>query len=290
MQTLGIDIGGTSVKVCLADFFSDDPAQFGRSNVYSNPSRGELVDAMQTAMSRLSLDANHVQAVGMCLPGKRAADGESIEFSQNLSCLNGWRFSQMLKAVLGSEPAKFEILSDVNASGQAYLHEKPCSGRAAIIAIGTGVGLGVFDNGQQVGIGNTGIGHLGMLDIGRLDTEDRYDNEGARNTLESFLGARAIEQRFVGLASESCAEGIKSLSMDDPICQALIRMLRIVHAMYTPDQIVLMGGIGSAFSDHQEQIYALVNDGLTPLACSSWALAFADHPYFAAIGAAKSCF
>ena len=289
MQTLGIDIGGTSVKVCLADFSSDDPAQFGRSDIYFNPSRDELVDAMQAALNRLNSDTNLVQAVGMCLPGRRATEGESIEFSQNLPCLNGWRFSQMLEVVLGSEPAKFNILSDVRASGQAYLHAKPWAGRSAIIAIGTGVGLGVFDNGLHVGIGNAGIGYLGMLDIGRLDTDDRYDKQGARNTLESFLGARAIEQRFADLPFESCSDGIQSLAMDDPICQALIRMIRIVHAIYTPNQIVLMGGIGSAFSVHQEQIYALANEGLTPLACSSWTLDFADHPYFAAIGAARSC-
>ena len=289
MQTLGIDIGGTSVKVCLSESPAFDQVQFGRSEPYSNPTRDQLVAAIRFAMARIDQDTIFAQAVGMCVPGKQSENAKSIAFSQNLPCLNQWLFSDILERSLKKVPEHVHVLSDVRASGQAYLHTKPCSGRTAIIAIGTGVGLGVFDNGLQVGIGNAGIGHLGMLDIGRLDAQDRYDKQGARNTLESFLGARVIEERFIDLAPESCSEGIKSLSMDDPIFQAFIGMIRIVHAIYTPDQIVLMGGIGCAFSVHHEQIHALVNERLTPLACSSWTLEFADHPYFAAIGAARSC-
>ncbi len=289
MITLGIDIGGTSVKVCLADSPAGNDMEFARSEPYANPTRSELINAIGSAVSSLGVQIKQIQAVGMCLPGRQSPTQDSIEFSQNMPCLNGWRFAQMLESVLGSSTVKYNVLSDVSASGQAYLHANPCSGRVAIIAVGTGVGLGIFDNGEQVGIGGRGIGHLGMLDIGRLGDEDRFDNQGAKNTIESYLGARAIEERFPDVASALCSQEIGSLAVDEPIFQALVGMIRIVHAIYTPSEIVLMGGIGSAFSVHRERIYALANDGLTPMACSSWKLSFAAHPYFAAIGAARSC-
>ncbi len=284
MATLGIDIGGTSVKVCFLDVHSCLTA---RSSAYANPSREVLIGAIREAIGQLP-KVEPSTPIGLCLPGKRSDDGCSIERAVNLPCLDGWRFDAILEQVLGGGPTIYAVLSDVQAAGVDFICGHKCCGRTAIIAIGTGVGFAVFDDGEVVGIGNRGIGHLGMIDIGQLGEDDRLAPDGARNTLESYIGARTIEQRFPGVESMKLLGVIETLGMDEPFMNAIVRMIRIVHAIYVPDQIVLMGGVGIALLTHQNKIETAVNDGLTSLANPDWRLMFGDSPYHAACGAARS--
>ena len=283
MQRLGIDIGGSSVKVCLLD---GDDVHNARSGSYINPSRDELIDKIKEAVGLLPIAVARESRVGLCLPGKHSADGRSIERAVNLPCLNGWAFDDLLHDSLGWIPESFKVISDVLAAGSDYIRTHESVGRAAVIAIGTGVGLCVFDDATPIGIGTGGIGHLGMIDMGQLGSTDRFAHDGARNTLESYIGARAIEQRFPGVVSIDLPVKIQQLELDGPILIALVRAIRIEHAIYVPDQVVLMGGVGIALQPKHDELDAEIRDGLTTLAKSDWTLAFGDSSYHAARGAA----
>jgi glucokinase len=285
MGTLGIDIGGTSVKVCLLD---GEQEYTGRSIVYTNPTREMLTQTIDEAIGQLPDAISREMPVGLCLPGKRSARGDSIAISVNLPCLDGWAFDELLSSVLGTVPATYRVLSDVQAAGEDLLCAHKYCGRSAIIAIGTGVGVAVFDDGEPVGIGQRVIGHLGMMDIGRIGGCDVIGPDGSKNTLESYIGARAIEARFPGVESAELSQAIGTLAMDEPCMTAIVRMIRVVHAIYVPDQIVLMGGVGIALSGRGNEIKTVVTDGLTSLAKSDWELVFGDSPYHAARGAARS--
>lgn len=283
MHRLGIDIGGSSIKVCLIDSKSSHVA---RSSNYVDPTRAELSIRVREAVEELAVDIHSDTLVGLCLPGKHAQDGKAIERSVNLPCLDGWAFDDLLQESLGWMPRQFRVLSDVQAAGVDYIHQHKVSDRTAIIAVGTGVGLSVFDDNIPVGIGTRGIGHIGMMDIGRLDHVDRIAHDGARNTLESYIGSWAIEQRFPGVKSVDLPGKINQLGLDEPIIQAIVRAIRIVHAIYVPDQVVLMGGVGIALELRHNQLHTAISEGLTTLANSDWSLRFGDSPYHAARGAA----
>lgn len=283
MQRLGIDIGGSSVKVCLID---EKKIHTARSGNYRNPSRSELVLKICEAVRLLPVTVNSNTQVGLCLPGKHADDGQSIEHSVNLPCLNGWTFEQVMKDALGCIPKSFKVVSDVRAAGEDYMRSHSSTGRTLIIAIGTGVGLCVFDGESPISIGEGSIGHLGMMDVGKLDSTERYAHDGARNTLESYIGARAIQSRFPDVASIDIPTCIQKLEIDDPILIAFVRAIRIVHAIYVPDRIVVMGGVGIALQPKRDVLDSTIRDGLTTLAKPNWMLAFGDSIYHAARGAA----
>lgn len=283
MGSLGIDIGGTSVKVCLLD---GDQPQTARSDVYANPTREVLIEAIRETVSKVGGDSS--SAVGLCLPGRRSAGGDSIEVSVNMPCLNGWRFDELLADSLENVPTKYSVMSDVQAAGDDFIRAHTCSGRTAIIAIGTGVGLAIFDGSDPVGIGLRGIGHLGMMDMGRLGEVDVIGPDGSKNTLESYVGARAIENRFPDLKSTQIANAIGTLARDEPFIVALVRAIRIVHAIYVPDQVVLIGGVGIALQPQSMDLIEAINNGLTVLANADWKLMFGDSPYHSACGAARS--
>lgn len=284
MPALGIDIGGSSVKVTMLDH---GEAKLARSESYRQPDREKLASAIRVAVDQLETQIKASLPIGLCLPGRQNASGECVEHAVNLPCLEGWVFNDLLRTALGFEPSAISIVSDIHAASIDLMHTLQLSGRSAVVAIGTGVGLGVLEDGRMLSIGSGGIGHIGQIDVGRLDEQDHIAPDGALNTLESYIGLTALRARFGELSEAELAERLESLSADDPIIRALVQALRIVHAIYRPDSIVLAGGIGIVLPRNQGLIYSKVNDRLTKLARSGWSLQFGDSLHHAASGAAR---
>ena len=284
MRSVGIDIGGSSVKAALIE---DGGLTTARSSGYANPSREELIRAVQDAVYLLGSIVDESTSVGLCLPGKQSEQGDRVIRSINLPCLNDWEFDEMLDSMLGYMPNAFRIVSDIQATAIDLVTQYELVGRVGVIAIGTGVGFAMFEDGAQVSVGSRGIGHLGQLDVGRCAQDDRFDADGARNTLEAYVGVRAIRMEL-GTDDESVIKAyLESATADAPCLRALVRALRVVHAIHVPDTIVLAGGIGVALQSRHDLIRSLVNDGLTSMANTEWNLMFGDSLYHAAAGAAR---
>ena len=76
-------------------------------------------------------------------------------------------------------------------------------------------------------------------------------------------------------------------AFSDPLTpEELARAVRIAHAIYTPDEIRLLGGLGTLLASHTDSLVRLVNNSLTRVANSGWALRTGDDPFYAASGAA----
>lgn len=284
MRTLGIDIGGSSVKAALLD---GELVTTARSAGYANPSRVGLIDAVQEAVHLLGEPIDRTIQVGLCLPGKQSEVGDRVVHSINLPCLNDWLFSEMLGSILGFEPKHARFVSDIHATAIDLVSRLELNGRVGIIANGTGVGFAMIEDGQMLKLGSKGVGHIGQLDVGRCEDADRFDPSGVRNPLEAFVGIRAIRDRL-GTEDESMILAhLDSLPVEDPCMRALVRAIRVIHALYTPDTIVLAGGVGIALRTRRDAIRTLVNDGLTALANPDWRLMFGDSLYHAAVGAAR---
>lgn len=284
MRALGIDIGGSSVKAALID---GDQRRTARSHSYIRPDRDTLSGAIREAVSTFALSYDNAIPVGLCLPGRRAPGGDRIERSFNLPCLEGWAFGDLLVSALDFEPCSFRVISDIHAAAHDIVHSRSLRGRVAVISIGTGVGMSLLEDGAACSIGGRGIGHIGQLDVGRIDDEDRLSPDGARNTLESFIGLAALRRQFPGAQDAEIVERVRTLPDDDACIESLVRALRIMHAIYVPDVILLTGGFGTLLNDRGERIHTLVSDGLTRLANPSWTLGFGDSLYHAALGAAR---
>lgn len=284
MRALGIDIGGSAAKLAVIDA---DGVRTARSVGYDRPDREELKQAIRGAIDQLGVPIDASVPVGLCVPGRRSAEGDQIERSLNLACIEGWAFDAMLREVLGHTPERMAVVSDIHAATVDLVRAKQSRGRVVVVAIGTGVGLGVWEDGQMLSIGGRSIGHLGQIDVGRLENVDRIGADGARNTLESFVGLPALRARWGGLDGERLSRRIDSMRSDDPAATALVRALRIVHAIYVPDTVVLAGGVGLALAPLGGVLQQRVNDGLTSLARPEWSLCFGDSLYHASLGAAR---
>src|SRR4051812_42125454 len=79
MSALGIDVGGSSVK--LAAVNSSSTLWQQQSATYCQPTRQELIDAIRTTIAG-RFDGQ--SAVGICVPGRRDAGGRMVLLSVNI--------------------------------------------------------------------------------------------------------------------------------------------------------------------------------------------------------------
>lgn len=272
-SALGIDIGGTRVKV--ARLF-EGCWSLGESEQYEKPSRKQLLGAIMCALHGAGHVEGDVPRVGLCVPGIPSADGRCIEIAVNVPGLVGWAFQDMIREATGAASAKVIRAGDAEAAMLDWwrMHEKP-KGRLLGVAIGTGVGMAVLDDGEVLRVTDGGSGHLGQIDVG-VDSS-RVGPDGGRGGLEAFVGASAVVE--AGGVEAAFARGGMSL-------EALVRAIRICHAMYRPDSVVLLGGVGRRLRSNAA-LEPAIRDGLTSIARPGWSLTFGEDDHHAARGAAS---
>ena len=275
--TLGIDIGGTAVKAAV---LNGSGFRTVVSNEYARPDRQTLARAIRQTV--LELGEIGPEAVGLCVPGKRAADGGSIELAVNVPGLVDYPFGQLL-ADAGVRTAPTVVVSDATAATVDAAADCPVHARVLGIAIGTGVGAALVEHGRPITIGSRSIDHLGQVDVGRCAAGDVVGPDGGRNSLEGYIGVPALRRRF----GPDFLAMLPGLGPDDPALVALCRAIRISLAIYEPDRIVLMGGLGLAMRGLEEQLLHSVRDGLSSIAPPGWQLGFGSDRFHAARGACR---
>lgn len=284
MRSLGIDIGGSSVKAALIE---DGDLTTARSSGYASPSREGLIDAVRDALHLLGEPIDPSIPVGLCLPGKQSEQGDRVTRSINLPCLSDWLFAEMLESMIERTPMVFRVVPDIHATAIDLVSGYELVGRVGVIAIGTGVGFAMLEDGALIDLGSGSSRNLGQLDVGRCAQDDRFDAEGSRNTLESFVGVRALRNELDSDDESAIDAYLRTADADSPFMRALVSALRVVHASHAPDTLVLAGGIGIALRSRHDLIRSLVNDGLATTADPEWDLVFGDSLYHAAAGAAR---
>lgn len=284
MSRLGIDIGGTSVKAACID--ADGSVRTGISSTYQRPGRVALRDAVRQAIGSLGTHTSaDVRSVGLCVPGRKTPSGDAVELAVNVPGLEGYLFTDLLREALGCDPL-FRVVSDAEAATIDASRAFPDARRVLGIAIGTGVGASLIEDGRPLRLGRGSVGHVGQIDIGPIGCPEHdgpFGPDGGRNTLEAYLGVAAFRKRF----GDDFTATLQSLPETDPGFIALVRLVRIVLPVYTPDLILFMGGVGIALASRAEALRVMIGKDLTRVAPPGWTLGFGTHQHHAAFGAAR---
>ena len=271
---LGIDIGGTAVKLALIE---GESVELSTSDRYLRPDRETLARAVASAARVFGDRRARVGSIGLCVPGIPGPAGDRIEIAVNLPGLVGWRFDELVEAagVPGIRPVR---VNDALAATHDWATSQQARGRVLGIAMGTGVGMAMLEDGEPVRIIDGGVGHLGQIDVAvGCHKEAPIAPDGGRGGLEAYVGAAAVHAK--GGIDAAFAQG-------EPAAEAIIRAIRICHALYRPDTVVLLGGIGRRLKG-KPHIDSGVRDALTSLAVPNWRLGFGTDDHHAARGAAR---
>jgi predicted NBD/HSP70 family sugar kinase len=277
MVYLGIDIGGTSVKVAARN--GDSAVLTGQSPFYFKPGKVELVKSIRAAMPR---QIGIADAIGICVPGLMDSGGNKVTLSVNVPGLNGLPLEELLDDALGFSMSRGPVvLNDAIAAGQDIYRERAPTGRLMVMALGAGVGAAVLDDGVPLCIEGESPGHLGQIDVS-IENEPVVGSDGGAGGLEGYIGAHALARKY----GPNVSAALDAMRGDEPPLRALVRAIRICHAIYRPHHVILCGGIGIRLRRHLPVLRRMIETDLTSLARSGWTFDTGNHDFHAALGAA----
>jgi len=190
MRSIGIDLGGTNIKIALVD--REDGILFKKSiPTDAIKGRDHIVKSMANLIHECAEKSDMpVAGVGLGLPGMVTLDGRIVQNPPNFP---GWGCEPIAdlveehsgyKCILGNDANMAAFGSSRFGVGQAYDH-------FIMVTLGTGVGGGIIYN-RQLFLGSTGaaaeLGHIIINYHGPLS------NSNTRGGIEAYLGQRFLSR------------------------------------------------------------------------------------------------
>jgi glucokinase len=266
MTLIGVDIGGTSIKSALVNEKGDILYRFS-FKVEATKSQEEIVqqiiDSINQALTLKKLDKKQVKGVGIGCPGSINSGRGTCDYSNNLH----WENLPIAALVEKGTGIPTKIANDANAAalGEAKFGVGGKYRNLVLLTLGTGVGSGLYLNGQLYE-GNEGkgaeLGHTTLVMDGRPCTCGRkgcveaYCSVSALNadtkemmkkdpssSMWSFVNGKL--EAVNGLTAFECAKkGDKSAQkvVDQYIHFLGEELLNVMNA-FRPEAIVLGGGL-----------------------------------------------
>ena len=285
---IGVDIGGTNVKIALVDFDG--------KIIYSNtvPTRAEMgyeagvnniKQAIKELMQETGESAKTIEAIGFGLPGQ-------IDYKEgivkNLPNIPGWVNIPLAKIIEDEFSIPTRLDNDVRCAALGELNfgaGKGCE-NLICITVGTGIGSGIVLNGKLVrGASNAAgeIGHIKMdmtggplCGCGDYGCFEAYASGPAIVTMakEYISGGKSAKYK------EMATDGIitpyivaqAALQGDAVSIQIFKQMGKIIGTglssvinLLNPEKIIIGGGVADAGSILLDPIKATIADRAMPI-------------------------
>lgn len=276
MASLGIDIGGGSVKAAAVE--GGRLLWTGQSGRYARPTRQQLLAAVAEATT----GRGRFDSVGLCAPGLLDGTKRYVVRSVNVPALEGLSFDELFAGAGAPPSARPLVVGDAYAAAFDLYVSWGLTGRLFVLALGTGAGAAVLDDGRPLFVDGESPGHFGQVDVS-VEGEPVIGPDGGAGSLEGYVGAAALARRY----GPAFFHALGGLSPDDPPVRALARAIRIAHALYRPHHVCLAGGIGVRLAPLVPSLRAAVEKDLTDVARPGWTLAAGDNDFHSAAGAAR---
>ena len=285
---IGVDIGGTNIKIALVDFDG--------KIIYSNtvPTRAEMgyeagvnniKQAIKDLMTETGESAKTIEAIGFGLPGQIDYKAGMVK---NLPNIPGWVNIPLAKIIEDEFSIPTRLDNDVRCAALGELNfgaGKDCQ-NLICITVGTGIGSGIVLNGKLVrGASNAAgeIGHIKMemtggplCGCGDYGCFEAYASGPAIVTMakEYISGGKSAKYK------EMAADGIitpyivaqAALQGDAVSIQIFKQMGKIIGTglasvvnLLNPEKIIIGGGVADAGSILLDPIRATIADRAMPI-------------------------
>ena len=247
---LGIDVGGTTVKIGIVQ----DEKIIDRITIDTNPKT--LIKDIKATVEK-KYDINSFKAIGAAFPGFIDHDNGIIKLSGNL----GYKDVNIKEEFEKEFGVAARIINDANAAtlGEFWVGSGKNYGSIVLYTLGTGVGGGVVINNNLI-FGSQGF--AGELGHGGNFQSDFPCNCGLKGCIEPASSAVGIE-KYLELETGkkmSVKDSVPGfLAKDEKIIRAFTRALAplaqhisIIETAINPDAIIIGGGpsnIGKPLAD-----------------------------------------
>ncbi|MBQ9104007.1 MAG: ROK family protein [Clostridia bacterium] len=166
MYTIGVDIGGTSIKAGVVDEKGNITLSLQIPTKNSpNACIESIINLIKELIEKSNLTTNQIKGIGFGFPGMVNSKTGVVDFLPNI---NGWEnidFSSKIENAFG---VKVKITNDANAhtlAEQKYGSAKGAN-NVVMLTLGTGVGGGVIIDGKLYegeGSKGTELGHTTLI-------------------------------------------------------------------------------------------------------------------------------
>ena len=186
----GVDVGGMSIKCCLATEKGEILAK-GSFKTKAGLTCAEMAEHTATFLKSLAeknaIKESDVVAVGMGIPGTVDRKKGVIVYSNNIRLERAPIVKEMKKYL--SCPVFVDNDANVAALGEAVFGAAKGLDDVVLITIGTGIGTGIIANGKMI-TGNGGAGAEGGHSVIRMNGE--RCSCGNRGCFEAYASASAL--------------------------------------------------------------------------------------------------
>nr|WP_319488510.1 ROK family protein [uncultured Caproiciproducens sp.] len=203
MYYLGIDLGGTTIKVGVIDENNQIIATAKRkTRVPCAPEDmcEQLASTAFEALDNAKISIDDVPWVGIGTPGTVNTDLGVVEFSNNLS-FNHFELRKLLEARMNK---KVFVENDANAAAYGEYQAGALKGakNALAITLGTGVGSGIIIDGKIYAGSNFGAGEMGHTVIAYKGRHCSCGRDGCWETYASASGLIRTTKEAMGKSDD----------------------------------------------------------------------------------------
>ncbi|NJP08699.1 MAG: ROK family protein [Leptolyngbyaceae cyanobacterium RU_5_1] len=261
-QVLGIDVGGTAIK--LGRFGGDGNCLQSFSVPTPQPSTPDAVLAVMVA-AIAELDPDHqTGAIGVGTPGPADSAGRIARIAINLPGWHDVPLADWLEAKTGQPVI---VANDANCAGlgEAWLGAGRQFRNLIMLTLGTGVGGAIILNGELFVGPHGAAGELGLI---TLNPNGSPCNSGNQGSLEQYASAQAI-RCCTGLDPQEL--GTLALAGDANALEFWQRYGRTLGAglasliyVLSPEAVIIGGGISASASFFLPAVQAEIERRVMP--------------------------
>lgn len=214
MYSIGIDLGGTNIKGVITDekgavlHWYNGPTGAENGPLYVMKRMKQVIDEL---MGRASVSNAEIKGIGIGLPGQVDPVKGIAIFLPNLP---GWSNIPVRSGLEKVLDIKVKIENDVRmaAWGEKLLGAGRGIDDFICLALGTGIGSGIFVSGRMLLGRNRGAGEIGHISVIK---DGPLCSCGNRGCLEMYASGRAIAQRAAEILKTGQRTLMSELVKDD---------------------------------------------------------------------------
>ena len=265
-KVLGIDIGGTSIKVGMfsTEGTLEAVTKIPTGEIVSEAAFAVVTEGLKGLLAENGATPEDVIAIGLDVPGPVDDEGK-VGMLANIE-LDPEGLQAAIKRTFPR--ANLAFVNDANAAALGELWQGTAKGASSfvLIAIGTGVGGGVVANGKLVSGAFGAGGEIGHVTVNRDETASC--GCGRKGCLEQYASATGIVRSY----KQECERlGTEPVALDGPtdtlsvfnahragdkaaqaalttMCDYLGYAMAQISAVVDPQIYLIGGGVGGGFN------------------------------------------
>jgi glucokinase len=243
---IGIDIGGTNIRVGLAE--NDCIEKIEAVKIKKGCSKDEVINDIFALIEKL--DLTNVSGIGVGVPSVINIEKGIVYDVQNIPSWKEVHLKEILEKRFGL-PVRINNDANCFAVGEKYFGKAKEFSNVIGLIIGTGLGAGVIINGKLYTGRNSGAGEFGMIPF-----KDKY--------VEYYCSGQFFHNVY-GLTGEELLHmaeqgNQQALAIFNEYGNNLGEAIKIIMYSLDPQIIVLGGSVSKSFNYFQQKMWDSINN------------------------------